>query len=117
MRTRTLGRWMGLAAGVVGLGGWILAVGVASDSSSFNSRSVIFFVAMILAIGAIAVSAYQQSEQSRPLWGSLLVAATLLMAFGTVLSGFTVGLLFLPAAVAALAATAFTLLGQATRTA
>ena len=25
MRTRTLGRWMGLAAAVLGLGGWVLA--------------------------------------------------------------------------------------------
>jgi hypothetical protein len=116
VRTRTLGRWVGLAAGVLGLGGWILALSVALGISSLSPRTAIFFMAMLLAICGVAIGAYQYSDRGRPIWRSLLVVATLLLVLGTVLSGFSVGYLFLPAAFLALAATVFTFLGQAART-
>jgi hypothetical protein len=112
MRTRTLGRWMGLAAGALGLVGWLIALSVALDMSSLSPRTAIFFVAMLLAIGGVAISAYEYNDGDRPIWRPLLVVAVLILTFGTVLSGFTVGFLFLPAAVAALAATAFIFIGH-----
>jgi hypothetical protein len=116
MRSRTVGRWIGLAAGILGLGGWVLALSVASAMSSLGPRTVIFLAAMLLAIGGVTVSAYQYNDRGRAIWHSLLVVATFLLVFGTVLSGFSVGYLFLPAAIAAMAATLFTFLSRAART-
>jgi hypothetical protein len=117
MGTRTLGRWMGLAAGLLGFGGWVLALGVASAMSSFSARTVFFFIVMLLAIGGVGIGAYQYNDSGRTIWRSLLVSATLLLVMGTVLSGFTVGILFVPAAMLALAATIFSFLDQTARTA
>lgn len=116
MRTRTHGRWIGLAAGVLGFVGWIFALGVAF-TSGFQSRAVVFFVVMLLAIGGVGLGAYRSDASSRTIWRLLLGLATLLLVCGTVLSGFTVGLLFAPAALLALVATLLTNLGRATRTA
>jgi hypothetical protein len=102
---------MGFAAGVLGLGGWVLALSVASAMSSLSLRTVIFFGVMLLAIGGVTMSSYQYNGQTP--WLSLLFVATLLLVLGTVLSGFSVGLLFLPAAIIAMAATLFTFLGRA----
>jgi hypothetical protein len=112
MHARTLGRWIGLAAGVLGLGGWLIALSVAIDTSSTSARTVTFFVMMLLAIAGVAVGAYKYNEGGLTTWRSLLVVAALLLSFGTILSGFTVGLFFLPAAVAALAASAVAFLGH-----
>lgn len=104
MRARTLGRWFGLTAGALGLIGWLVAFGVASEMSGLSPRTTIFFSAMLLAIGGVVLSAYKYHNVDQTGWRSLLATATGLLAVGTVLSGFTVGFLFLPAAVAALAA-------------
>jgi len=112
MWSRTLGRIMGLAAGLVGLVGWVLALSVASGMSSLSPISAVFFAPMLLAIGGVAVSAYQYNDRGRTMWLSILVVSTLLLVLGTVLSGFSVGLLFLPAAIMAMIATLFTLLGR-----
>jgi hypothetical protein len=69
------------------------------------------------ALGGVGVAAYQSNDSGRTIWRSLLVSATLVLVLGTVLSGFTVGILFVPASMLALAATIFTFLGQSARTA
>ena len=113
MQTRVLGRWLGVAAGAMGLAGWIFAFSIAMDMSGTSFRTVVFFVMMLFAIGGVTVSAHQYNDGGGPFWRSLLVVAALLLMFGTVLSGFTVGLVFLPAAVAAMAAIVFTFVGHA----
>jgi hypothetical protein len=120
MWSRVLGRWLGIVAGVLGLGGWVLALSVASATPPFDPRTFIFFAAMLLAVAGVAVGAYRADafradDRNIILWRSLLLAATLLLVLGTVLSGFTVGYLFLPAAILAVVAALVTLFGQAAR--
>jgi hypothetical protein len=81
--------------------------------SGLSPRAVIFFLVMLVAIGGIGVGAYQYGATGRTIGRILLVVGALLLACGTVLSGFTVGYLFLPAAIVGLVATLVTFVGQA----
>ena len=103
----------GTAASLTALIGWSYSlfapVYLSSDGSrasvaqiSLNPGSATFFTVMLLAIVGLAASTYQRAWQQRhknlaPVW---CCAATL--AAGTILSGFSVGLFFLPSAILAL---------------
>ncbi len=108
MRIRTAGRVAGLLAGLVGLAGWLFALLIAVSGDSLNLISVIFFVVMLLSVAGVAYGAYRTEPEGRPRRFGLLVMATLLLLLGTVVSGFTVGFLFLPASALALLAALLT---------
>jgi hypothetical protein len=94
MRTRAFGRATGLAAGLIGLVGWLYALLSAISSDSIGPRSVIFFSVMLLSVAGVALGAYRSNRIGRPRWFALRVVATLLLLLGAVLSGLSVGLFF-----------------------
>ena len=115
MWSRTVGRVMGLVAGLVGFVGWVLALSAVSSQPSLHPITVVFLLVMLLAIGGVAIGAHQYNRRGGSAHLSLLIVATLLLVLGTILSGFSVGLAFLPASVIALGATLFTYIGRAAR--
>lgn len=105
----------GVTAGALGIVGWLYAlfgpVYTSSEGShasvvqmSLNLTSATFFVVMLLSIIGVVVGAYLHGKQR---WAAGLIVlwfSTALFLVGTVLSGFSVGLFFLPATLAALIA-------------
>lgn len=68
---------------------------------SLNPVSVTFLLLMLLAMVAVAVGATRHSRGGRP-WFFLIVAGTLALLLGTLLSLLSIGLLLTPALVLAL---------------
>ena len=98
---------IGLAAGVAGGLGWMLALlfaPSANGSSGLGPRTIVFLAVMLLSIGGVAAGVFLHAMRGTP--GALAMTwfAAVLLVFGTIISGFTVGVFFLPAAILALAA-------------
>ena len=103
---------LGIAAALVGLVGWCYAlfapIYLSSEGTrasvaqvSLNAGSITFFILMLLAIVGLAASTYRRSHRGRrgrlsPVW----ICAGIIVV-GTYLSGFSVGLFFLPSAILA----------------
>ena len=95
----------GLVAGVVGGIGWILGLLVALSSNApegLGPRATIFFVVMLLCIVGVTSGACMHNQRGAPGGLALLWVCTILLIIGTIISGFTVGIFFLPAALLAL---------------
>ncbi|HEX5416413.1 MAG TPA: hypothetical protein VFZ25_12160 [Chloroflexota bacterium] len=102
-----IGLLVGILAGVTGGIGWIVALLVALSANGpegVGPRTLTFFAIMLLAIVGVTTGAYLQSQRAAPGRLVLLWICTILLIVGTVISGFSVGVFFLPAAILALIA-------------
>lgn len=98
---------VGLVAGVAGVVGWILALLVAlsiNTPEGLGPRTIAFFVVMLGCIGGVTTGAYLHGRRGALGGLALLWVCTILVIVGTIISGFTVGIFFLPAAILALVA-------------
>jgi hypothetical protein len=103
----------GIAASLTGLFGWFYAlfapIYLSSDESrasvaqvSLNPGSATFFIVMLLAIVGLAASTYRRGRRPKAASLATVWTCTIILVVGTILSGFSVGLFFLPSAVLAL---------------
>jgi RsiW-degrading membrane proteinase PrsW (M82 family) len=115
---------LGTLASLTGLIGWSYALFAPTYSSSegarasvaqvsLNAVSVTFFIVMLLAIVGLGASTYQHGVRHRrgslaPLWISVGI-----LFIGTILSGFSVGLFFLPGTILSLCTGIVASLGDA----
>jgi hypothetical protein len=73
---------------------------------SLNPGSATFLLLMLLAMAAVAVGAARHSRGHGGPWLAILATGTLMLVLGTILSLFSIGLLLVPALLAALVALA-----------